>query len=85
MQALLVSLSAPEMDRLAVELAARHSLVGLVRRYANKLRWWKNCWNESRFWAAVMRVPWAEGCHLRVCDRSSSLKPPSCRILQRQS
>jgi glycosyltransferase involved in cell wall biosynthesis len=40
-QALLVSLSAPELDRLAVELAARKALVGLVRRYANKNRWWE--------------------------------------------
>ncbi len=39
--ALLVSLGAPEMDRLAVELANRHALVGLVRRYANKQRWWE--------------------------------------------
>jgi glycosyltransferase involved in cell wall biosynthesis len=39
--ALLVSLSAPELDRLAVELATRESLVGLVRRYANKRRWWE--------------------------------------------
>ena len=38
---LLVSLSAPEMDRLAVELAARKSLVGVVRRYVNKNRWWE--------------------------------------------
>jgi glycosyltransferase involved in cell wall biosynthesis len=40
-RALLVSLSAPEMDRLAVELAARKSLVGVVRRYVNKHRWWE--------------------------------------------
>lgn len=38
---LLVSLSAPEMDRLAVELATRKSLVGVVRRYVNKNRWWE--------------------------------------------
>ncbi len=40
-RALLVSLSAPEMDRLAVELAARGALTGLVRRYANKHRGWE--------------------------------------------
>jgi glycosyltransferase involved in cell wall biosynthesis len=40
-KALMVSLSAPEMDRLAVELAARKSLVGVVRRYVNKNRWWE--------------------------------------------
>lgn len=40
-RALLVSLSAPEMDRLAVELAGRGALTGLVRRYANKHRGWE--------------------------------------------
>ena len=40
-QALLISLSAPEMDRLAIELATRRSLVGVVRRYINKNRWWE--------------------------------------------
>ena len=40
-QALLVNLSAPEMDRLAVELARRGALRGLVRRYANKQRVWE--------------------------------------------
>jgi len=40
-QALLVNLSAPEMDRLAVELARRGALRGLVRRYANKQRLWE--------------------------------------------
>ena len=40
-RALLVSLSAPEMDRLAVELAKRGALNGYVRRYANKNRWWE--------------------------------------------
>lgn len=38
---LIVSLSAPEMDRLAVELARRGALNGYVRRYANKDRWWE--------------------------------------------
>ncbi len=41
MKALVVSLSAPEMDHLAVELCRRAALVGLVRRYANKQRWWE--------------------------------------------
>jgi glycosyltransferase involved in cell wall biosynthesis len=44
---LLVSLSAPELDRLAAELAARGALVALVRRYLNKERSWE------RFLAAV--------------------------------
>lgn len=39
--ALLVSLSAPEMDRLATELAARGKLATLVRRYLNKNRRWE--------------------------------------------
>lgn len=47
-RALLVSLSAPEMDRLAAELAVRQSLVGFVRRYANKNRWWER---------ALARIP----------------------------
>jgi len=47
-RALLVSLSAPEMDRLAVELGVRGALQGLVRRYANKRRWWER---------AVARLP----------------------------
>jgi glycosyltransferase involved in cell wall biosynthesis len=38
---LLVSLSAPELDRLAVELAARGALDRLVRRYVNKQRAWE--------------------------------------------
>jgi glycosyltransferase involved in cell wall biosynthesis len=40
-KALVVSLSAPEMDRLAAELAARGSLAGMVRRYLNKGRRWE--------------------------------------------
>lgn len=39
--ALVVSLSAPELDRLAVELARREALTGFVRRYANQQRWWE--------------------------------------------
>lgn len=39
--ALIVSLSAPELDRLAVELACRDALAGFVRRYANQQRWWE--------------------------------------------
>ena len=38
---LLVSLSAPELDRLAAELAARGALAALVRRYLNKERAWE--------------------------------------------
>jgi glycosyltransferase involved in cell wall biosynthesis len=38
---LLVSLSAPELDRLAAELAARGALAALVRRYLNKQRRWE--------------------------------------------
>jgi len=38
---LLVSLSAPEIDQLAVELAARHALLRVVRRYVNKGRRWE--------------------------------------------
>jgi hypothetical protein len=33
---LLVSHGAPEMDHLAVELAGRHALLRVVRRYVNK-------------------------------------------------
>jgi glycosyltransferase involved in cell wall biosynthesis len=38
---LVVSLSAPELDRLAVELAQRRRLAGYVKRYVNKRRWWE--------------------------------------------
>ena len=38
---LLVSHGAPEMDHLAVELAARHALLRVVRRYVNKGRRWE--------------------------------------------
>jgi glycosyltransferase involved in cell wall biosynthesis len=41
MKAVLVNLSSPEMDHLAVELAARSSLTEVVRRYVNKSRWWE--------------------------------------------
>lgn len=41
MPALLANLGSPEMDRLAVELAARGELLGLVRRYANLQRPWE--------------------------------------------
>ena len=40
-RALLVNLGSPEMDRLAAELATRGALLGLVRRYVNKGRWWE--------------------------------------------
>jgi glycosyltransferase involved in cell wall biosynthesis len=39
--AVLANLSSPELDRLAVELQRRGSLVGLVRRYTNKGRGWE--------------------------------------------
>jgi glycosyltransferase involved in cell wall biosynthesis len=38
---LLLSLNAPEIDRLAVELADRHALLRLVRGYLNKGRRWE--------------------------------------------
>jgi glycosyltransferase involved in cell wall biosynthesis len=38
---LLVSLTGPQIDRLAVELAARHALLSVVRRYVNKGRRWE--------------------------------------------
>ena len=59
-RALLVSLSAPEMDRLAVELATRKSLVGVVRRYVNKNRWWER---------ALSRVPGFSGIYASTLGR----------------
>jgi glycosyltransferase involved in cell wall biosynthesis len=38
---LVVNMGSPETDRLAVELAARGALAGLVKRYANQGRWWE--------------------------------------------
>lgn len=40
-RALVVNLASPELDRLAIELAARQSLGAVVRRYVNQHRWWE--------------------------------------------
>jgi glycosyltransferase involved in cell wall biosynthesis len=58
--ALLVSLSAPEMDRLATELAARGKLTTLVRRYLNKNRRWER---------AVARLPLLSGAYASTFGR----------------
>ena len=58
--ALLVSLSAPEMDRLATELAARGKLTTLVRRYLNKNRRWER---------TVARLPGLRGAYASTFGR----------------
>jgi glycosyltransferase involved in cell wall biosynthesis len=58
--ALLVSFSAPEMDRLASELAARGKLATLVRRYLNKNRRWER---------AAARVPVFRGAYASTFGR----------------
>jgi len=63
--ALLVSLSAPEMDRLASELAARGRLTTLVRRYLNKNRRWER---------AIARLPVLRGAYASTFGRR--LPPP---------
>jgi glycosyltransferase involved in cell wall biosynthesis len=62
---LLVSLSAPELDRLAAELAARRSLLSMVRRYVNKGRHWER---------ALARLPVMGGAYAATLGRRS---PPA--------
>src|SRR5262249_6964002 len=56
---LLVSLSAPELDHLAGELAARHALLRVVRRYVNQGRRWERAleWLPSIGSALGRRLP----------------------------
>jgi len=63
-RALLVSLSAPELDRLAAALAARGALAGLVRRYLNKQRSWER---------ALERLPVVRGMYSATLGRRRAL------------
>jgi glycosyltransferase involved in cell wall biosynthesis len=59
-EVLIVSLSAPELDRIAVDLAARQSLLGIVRRYANKGRAWER---------SILKLPWLGGSYASTFGR----------------
>ncbi len=63
-RALVVSLSAPELDRLAAALAARGALAGLVRRYLNKQRSWER---------ALERLPVVRGMYSATLGRRRAL------------
>lgn len=87
---LAVSLSAPEMDHLATELARRHKLAGYVKRYVNKRRWWEEALARTPMIGAVYartlgrRLP-PEGLPSHLVLEAGVLEDISAAILNRAS
>jgi glycosyltransferase involved in cell wall biosynthesis len=81
---LLVSLSAPEMDRLAVELAARHALLRVVRRYVNKRRRWERAleWLPLIGSALERRLP-PNGLHTELVCEAGIATDFTCALAHR--